>query len=253
MVYKIICLSRKGMMRPHSDRLFVVLVNTRNPLNIGAAARAMSNLGFSNLRLVNPYPLAFREARSAVGAANVLKRAQEYEKLSDAIADCSLIVGTTAGRNRKLDHQLHPLPYGAQIIREQLRSGNVAILFGSEKRGLSNRDFSYCHWLMRIPTPEKNPSMNLGQAVSVCLYEIAREPVPSSKGANRLTAQAADIDRLTAILLDALRASGYIKSSSTLATEEKVRRLLRRLQISADDSHVLDGMLRQILWKMKQK
>ena len=240
-------------MRPQSDRLFVVLVNTRNPLNIGAAARAMSNFGFSNLRLVNPYPLAFREAKSAVGAANVLKQAQEYEKLSDAIADCSLIVGTTAARNRKLDHQLHPLPNGARLIRKQLRSGNVAILFGSEKRGLSNQDFSYCHWLMRIPTRERNPSMNLGQAVSVCLYEMAREPVPSSKVEIRQAAQAADIDRLTAILLDALAASGYIKSSSALASEEKVRRLLRRLQISADDSHLLDGMLRQILWKMKDK
>jgi tRNA C32,U32 (ribose-2'-O)-methylase TrmJ len=80
---------------PASDRLFVVLVGARNPLNIGAAARAMTNFGITNLRLVNPYPLAFREAKSAVGASAVLKRAQEYKTISDAVADCSLVVASS--------------------------------------------------------------------------------------------------------------------------------------------------------------
>jgi|SRR5579864_981167 len=236
---------------PSSDRLVVILVGARNPLNIGAAARAMSNFGFSNLRLVNPYPLSFREAKSAVGASALLRRAQEYETLSDAIADCSLIVGTTAARHRKLDHELHSLPDGAQPIRAQLRSGNVALLFGSEKRGLSNQDFSYCHWLMRIPTREGNPSMNLGQAAAVCLYELARAPVLRSKRETPPAAPAAEIDRLNSILLDALRTSSYIKPTAARATEEKVRRLLRRLRLSPDDAHLLEGMLRQMLWKMR--
>jgi TrmH family RNA methyltransferase len=233
-----------------NDQLFVVLVSARNPLNIGAAARAMSNFGFANLRLVTPYPLAFREAKSAVGASAVLKRALEYQKLADAVADCSLIIGTTAARNRKLDHEIRPLQEGAQLIREQLHSGNVALLFGSEKRGLSNRDFSYCHWLMRIPTRDANRSMNLGQAVAVCLYELALDRVRASKSELRPAAPSAEIDRLTAILLDALRISGYTKASSALRTEEKVRRLVRRLNLSQDDPHLLEGMLRQILWKM---
>jgi TrmH family RNA methyltransferase len=242
------------MRKPlESDRLFVVLVGARNPLNIGAAARAMSNFGFTNSRLVNPYPLAFREAKSAVGASAVLKRAQEYKTISDAVADCSLVVGTTAARNRKLDHELRPLQEGAGLIRRQLHSGNVALLFGSEKRGLSNRDLSYCHWLMRIPTCEANPSMNLGQAVAVCCYELARDPVPVLKRMVRLAAPSADIDRLTEILLDALRTSGYVKPTSAAATEEKTRRLVRRLKLSPDDTHLLEGMLRQILWKMHQK
>lgn len=235
------------------DRLVVILVGARNPLNIGAAARAMSNFGFSNLRLVNPYSLSFREAKSAVGASAILKRAQEYNKLPDAIADCSLIVGTTAARNRKLDHELHPLEDGAQLIRDQLHSSNVALLFGSEKRGLSNRDFSYCHWLMRIPTREGNPSMNLGQAVAVCLFELARDRPPVVQRKTRPDSSSAELDRLTSILLDALGVSGYTKSPSALATEEKVRRLLRRLQLSPDDTHLLDGMLRQMLWKMRKE
>src|SRR5580698_8773708 len=97
--------------------LRVVLVAPRNPLNIGAAARAMANFGCARLRVVNAYEVALREARSAMGAAP------------------------------------------------------VALLFGSEKFGLSDEDMSYCHWLMRIPTVDLNLSMNLGQAVAVCLYE----------------------------------------------------------------------------------
>lgn len=231
--------------------MFVVLVGARNPLNIGAAARAMSNFGFTNLRLVNPYSLAFREAKSAVGASAVLKRAQEYTTISDAVADCSLVVGTTAARSRKLDHELRPLQKGARLIRNPLHHGNVALLFGSEKRGLSNRDLSYCHWLMQIPTREANPSMNLGQAVAVCCYELARGRVPILKGKIHPAASSADIDRLTLLLLDALRTSGYMKPTAAVATEEKVRRLMRRLKLSPDDAHLLEGMLRQILWKMQ--
>ena len=136
-------------------RLRVVLVSTRNPLNIGAAARAMSNFEFSQLRLVNPYEVAFRRAVSAVGAADLMANAVEYKSVAEAVADCSLVVGTTAVGKRTLHQPLQRLEQGASMIRKHLRSGNVALLFGSEKRGLSNEDFSHCHWLMRIPTGEK--------------------------------------------------------------------------------------------------
>src|SRR5215470_4322290 len=127
-----------------ADRLIVVLVSTRNPLNIGAAARAMSNFGFQRLRVVNPHEIAFEEARSAVGASGLLKSAERFGNVAHAIADCSLVVGTTTARNRKLDHEVKSLYQGAQVLREHSRSGRVALLFGSEKRGLSNEDFSYC-------------------------------------------------------------------------------------------------------------
>src|SRR5262249_39594484 len=130
--------------------LRVVLVSSRNPLNIGAAARAMSNFGFSHLRLVNPYYVAFRQATSAVGAADLMANAIEYKTIADAVADCSLVVGTTAVGKRNLHQPLKRLEQGAALIRRHLRSGKAAILFGSEKRGLSNQDFSHCDWLMRI-------------------------------------------------------------------------------------------------------
>src|SRR5437868_2912249 len=135
----------------------------------------MSNFGFTHLRVVNPYDVAFREARSAVNASALLASAEEYKSVAEAVADCALVVGTTAGTRRDLQLPLRPLQEGARRIRRALQSGPVALLFGSEKRGLSNQDFDHCHWLMRIPTREQHPSMNLGQAVAICLYELARD------------------------------------------------------------------------------
>src|SRR6266704_4860337 len=157
---------------PQFDRLHVVLVATRNPVNIGAAARAMSNFGFPCLRLVNPYEPAFREARSAVGASKLLASSEVYKSVAEAVADCTLVVGTTAVRHRDLHHPLRRLEIGARLLRKHLASSRVALLFGSEKRGLSNEDLSHCHWLIRIPTREEHRSMNLGQAVAVCLYGL---------------------------------------------------------------------------------
>lgn len=243
------------------DRLCVVLVSTRNPLNIGAAARAMSNLGFLRLRVVNPYEASFREARSAVGAAPLLAKAEEYSSVAAAVADCSLVIGTTAVANRELHHPLKLLKDAASLVRKRLRAGSrVALLFGSEKRGLSNSDFSHCHWLMHIPTREEHTSMNLGQAVAVCLYEVARG---TDKARNRTGSKAisktekpkpaasVELERITTMLIDALRASGYLGERSIAAKEEKIRRMVRRLELSSADAELWLGMLRQMLWRMK--
>src|ERR1700731_3298152 len=117
------------------DRLRVVLVSSRNALNIGAAARAMSNFGFRHLRVVNPYEPGYREARSAVGAADVLADAQQFSSVAQAVADCTLVVGTTAVRHRELQHPLRRLEEGARLIRKRVASSRVALLFGSEKFG----------------------------------------------------------------------------------------------------------------------
>jgi TrmH family RNA methyltransferase len=229
------------------------MVSTRNPLNIGAAARAMANFGFPRLRVVNPYDVAFREARSAVGAAPLLQKAEEYRKLGDAVADCTVVVGTTALGHRELQHTLRRLEYGACLIRRALEKGSVALLFGSEKFGLSNAEMSHCHWLTRIPT-ESDLSMNLGQAVALCLYELARDPAAVSERPEQIRrAAAGETEQVTAMLIEALRASGYINPVTAGSTEEKVRRLVRRLDVGARDAPVLMGMLRQILWKVKGK
>jgi tRNA/rRNA methyltransferase len=226
-------------------------VATRNPLNIGAAARAMANFGFPRLRVVQPHDVAFREARSAVGGAPVLAASEEFPNLAEAVADCSLVVGTTAAARRELHHPIRRLEYGARLIRHRLARSAVALLFGSEKFGLSNEDLSHCHWLMRIPTVDRIPSMNLGQAAALCLYELARDPKAADARPERIQrAIAGDAEQVTRLLLDLLARSGYVNPVTEASTEQKVRRLVRRLDVAARDVPVLLGMLRQMLWKV---
>jgi tRNA/rRNA methyltransferase len=226
-----------------ADNLRVVLVATRNPLNIGAAARAMSNFGFLRLRVVNCYDVAFREARSAVGAPDLLANAEEFSSVAEAVADCGLVVGTTAGESRQLEQPFHRLDAGGTLIRSRLAAERVALLFGSEKRGLSNDDLSYCHWLMRIPTREAHGSMNLGQAVAVCLYELIRSEKEAAPAESEKQASGAALERMTRALLDILGESGYTKPGTEAATEEKMRRLVRRMNLTEEDAELWTGML----------
>jgi TrmH family RNA methyltransferase len=233
------------------DRLRVVLVSTRNPLNIGAAARAMSNFGLRRLRVVNPFQPAFREAKSAVGATDVLASAEQFKTVAEAVADCTLVVGTTAVGKRNLHHPLRRLEDGARLIRRRLGNTGVALLFGSEKFGLSNDDLSHCHWVMRVPTVEKNISMNLGQAVAVCLYELIREPKSPRMTETLAPASTAELERVTTLLLDALDLSGFTSLRRVADSDQRIRRLVRRLNLPAQDAVIWLGMLRQIAWKLR--
>lgn len=263
------------MPLPDPRRVCVVLVSTRNPLNIGAAARAMSNFGIRNLRLVKPYEPGFREARSAVGAAATLENARIFSSLAEAVADCTLVIGTTGGRDRHLDSLLLRLQDAVPLVKEAAIRGTVAIVFGSEKRGLSNEDLSYCHRTMHIPTAEDHVSMNLGQAVAVSLYEITRVGDMEHAGDSEKPALAAVLnrasesgdvegiaglagpansdqaERLANGLVAALLRSGYATPQSEAATLEKVRKLVRRMSLTSDDAELLLGMIKQIMWKLK--
>jgi TrmH family RNA methyltransferase len=200
---------------------------------------------------VNPYEVAFRDARSAVGAADLLSNAEEYSNVGEAIADCGLIVGTTAVHRRVLQNPLRRLDEdGGRLIREELSSGRVALLFGSEKVGLSTADFTHCHWLLHVPTLQDHISMNLGQAVAVCLYEIARNVNGERLAEEMPRASAGEVEMITSILLDALRVSGYVKPGTEVVMEEKARRLVRRMNLQPGEATVWLGMLRQIAWKL---
>ncbi len=231
----------------------MVLVRPRNPLNIGAAARAMSNFGVRRLRVVNPYPVAFREARSAVGALQLLRGAEEFKTVAEAVGDCVLVVGTTAVRNRVLHQPLRRIDEEAPAIRSQLQSGRVALLFGSEKIGLTNEDFTHCHRLLHVPTQQNHISMNLAQAVAVCLYELARGSSSDPEKIDEEPATAAVNEQITECIFEALDKSGYVKPGNHAVSEKKVRRLVLRLGLSAGDAKVFLGMVRQIVWKLHQK
>lgn len=238
-------------MIPSAPPLRVVLVSPRNPLNIGAAARAMSNFGVMELRLVNPYEVAFREARSAVKAGAILQNAREYPNVAEAIADCALVVGTSAIGPRSPDHPVKRLELGGRIIARKLASQPVALLFGSEKFGLSNDDLAHCHWLLRIPTREEHGSMNLGQSVAVCLYEIMRSPAAArAKPEAKATARAEDLNRVYDLLAEILEHCEYIHERTGDSMYLKLRRLLHRMELSREDAILWLGILRKIKWKL---
>ena len=236
------------------DNLTVVLVESRNPLNIGAAARAMLNFGFTRLALVAPYDLAFREARSAVGAATVLESAQVFPTLAEAVAGSTLVVGAASPEGRISRQPRRRLLDAASRLRSHLAGEPAALLFGSEKFGLSNDHLSHCHWTLRIPTEPGCPSMNLGQAVAVCCYELARGGRTGSRGAGgKPRAAGGQIERLVERLTGILGASGYIPPRTERSQQLKIRRLVARLDLSAEDAQVVEGMLRQIDWRLRQK
>lgn len=238
----------------------MVLVRARNPNNIGAVSRAMHDFGFRRLRIVNEYAVPFETARSAVDASEVLAGAAAFGSVADAVADCTLVVGTTAVGERTLEHPLRVLADGAATIREELSGagGRVALLFGSEKTGLSNDELSYCHWLLTIPMEQyeevRHPSMNLGQAVAVCLYELVRSvegPAVPAMRVDVAASEAGEVERLTALLIEVLEETGYTKRHPANCDEGQIRRLVLRMGVAASDVPVWMGILRQILWKVR--
>jgi tRNA/rRNA methyltransferase len=236
-------------------RVTVVLVRARNPNNIGAVARAMHNFGFGDLRVVNDYEVSLATARSAVDASQVVANAKVFGSVAEAVADCTLVAGTTAVGERALEHPLHSLVEAALLVKAECAtaSGRVALLFGSEKTGLSNEELSHCNFLLTIPMHEhedvRHPSMNLGQATAVCLYELVRsEDVLTGTGV-REPAKAADVERVAELLGEVLEGTGYRRKYAH-ATAEEMRRLVVRMNLSSGDVPVWMGIMRQILWKL---
>jgi len=255
-------------------RLTVVLVGARNPQNIGAAARAMQDFGFSDLRVVNEFGAPFEAAqlddntpKSAVGAAGVMQAARRFDSLAEAIADCTLLAGTTAIGGREMQRQILPLQQVSPTIVDALRNDGseqttpprVALLFGSEKTGLTNEQLSHCSVLTTIPMfapllptgePARHLSMNLGQSVAVCLYELVREGFEGSREIpvlHQAVATAEDRERLTRMLIETMEGTGYARRFPANAREHVVRQLAQSLGSTRDEASTWMGFFRQIL------
>jgi len=235
----------------------MVLVSPRNPLNIGAVARAMANFGFENLTVVAPYTPHWREARSAIGAPQLLQNAKESATLAEAVASCTLVVGTGTLVHRKPEQQVVPLPNLAPIVQQELaKAGRVAIVFGPEKHGLTREDLSWCNLLVEIPTDPRQPSMNLGQAVAVCLYELATRAI-STQLANEKIEQAsaapsAQLELLAGVIEETMAAASYSPASMQSANRHDLRLLLRRLAPTTRDTRRILGLFRRILWRLQR-
>jgi len=264
------------------DRIDVVLVSPRNPLNIGAAARAMANFGFGQLAVVAPYAPHWREARSAVDSAELLQNAKSTESLAAAVEGCTLVVGTGTLTYRKPEQRVVAIPDLCPLVaRETTRGGRVALVFGPEKHGLTREDLSLCHLLVEIPTDPRQPSMNLGQAVAVCLYELARDSRPGvgdasdryahesktaspsfvDEASNALpafessvpAASSGELERLAEVVEETMRAAAYSPAAMRNANRHDLRVMLRRLGPSKRETRRILGLFRRILWRLQHR
>lgn len=154
-------------------KITFILVKPRNPQNIGAAARAMGNFGFEDLSLVSPWDPTWQEAKSAVGASPILKKAKVFDSIKEAAKDCHILIATTALKNRKPFQQILTLNKMETFLKEN-KDKKIALLFGSEKTGLTAEDIDKADYILNIPTTAKVPSINLAQAVILCSWELAK-------------------------------------------------------------------------------
>lgn len=208
------------------NHIHFILVNPREPGNIGASARAIKNMGFSNLHLVNP-PQDFMEGHDfwlACHATDLLENAHVHSSLPDAIRGMGLVVGTTrrTGKKRGI---IQPLTDGVQKIRDTAKTNDVAILFGREDRGLTNDESEECGLFLTIPTSEAAPSLNLAQAVLLTAYELGREE--PSQCTPQFVPQV-EMRSLYGHLRKTLKLLGYIPRGD-VDMEERIMRNFRHL------------------------
>lgn len=240
-----------------SDRIRVILVSPRNPLNIGAAARAMANFGLHDLTIVAPFATNWTEAKSAVGAPELLREARVCATLAEAVADCALVLGTGSLDRRRPEQRILPLPQAAGAVQSFLHShpadSRIALVFGSEKHGLTSDDLTWCHAIVVIETADEQPSMNLGQAVAVTLYACTLTDVPM-QGSLALPTRLPDseqLERLASLVEATMEEANYMTRGLRSANGEALRILLRRLLPEDADLRRILGLFRRILWRMQ--
>jgi tRNA/rRNA methyltransferase len=225
----------------------------------------MANFGLSHLAVVAPYEPHWREARSAVGAPQLLADARQTQTLAEAIAGCTLVLGTGTLTHRKPEQLVVQLPDLAPLVASELEhGGRVALIFGPEKHGLTRDDLSYCHLLVEIPTDRRQPSMNLGQAVAVCLYELASRvqscPVqaanigvsPHVDPACGAAADAETLELVAGLVDQVMEAAHYSPAAMREANRHDLRLMLRRLAPDKKDARRILGLFRRILWRLKR-
>ena len=160
-------------MKNWKDNVSFILVEPREPGNIGASARALKNMGFRRLALVNPAPVNDEAKWFARNALDVLTDAPVHLSLEQAIGDKAIVAGTTRRKGKKRG-LIYPVAQGAQRLRDLATDSSIAILFGREDRGLFNEEVEECGFLLSIPADSEQPSLNLAQAVLIVAYELSR-------------------------------------------------------------------------------
>lgn len=224
----------------------VVLVDPNHPGNIGAVARAMKNMGLSELHLVRPKSFPHAEATArASGADDVLDAARVHEHFADAIAECGLVVGTSS-RQRYLSLELVEPRECAQHVARSAQTGNVALVFGSEKYGLTNEELARCNLMVTIPTAPGYASLNLGMAVQLIAYEVwlaMRPGAPLPPPQDVPSATADEMTRLYEHFERVLEEIDFRDRTGGGNLMARIRRLFNRARLDQNEMNILRGIL----------
>lgn len=241
-------------MQTWKNNISFILINTMEPGNIGAAARALKNLGFSGLQLVSPAKFPSDEAGwFAHGAEDVLSAVKVYPDLSSATSDKSLIVGTTRRIGKKRG-RTYPIKTAAERIRELAENNRVALLFGREDRGLTNEETAECSFMVNIPAAPENPSFNLAQAVLITAYELACASFSANSPPEIISA--GEFLNLFERLRKVMELAGY-RPKGIRDDEEKImtdlKRLMSRAGITKREADMLHGVISQMEESLRAK
>ncbi len=230
------------------DNISIVLQKPRYPENIGAAARTIRNMGIGQLVVVDPknfdIPKALKMATHA--ASDVVEQIKIYGNLKEALASYNYVVGTTARLGGERQVLTTPSKLAERLVSIS-RENRIAILFGPEDRGLSNKDIRYCHTLVNIPTADFS-SLNLAQAVMILCYEIYNASLEENKEFVPRLASRHELDGMYDQLKEILVRIGYINSENPDYWINKLRHFFTRLQFRAKEVSIIRGICRQIDW-----
>lgn len=234
------------------ENVFIVLVRPRFPENLGAVARAMKNMGLRHLVLVEGCsPFHLNAYKLASGAEEILNRAEEFPTLKEAIEEMGIVFGTTSRGGKERSPFLSPEEAARELVPLSLRN-RIALVFGSEKEGLTNEELSLCHRYVRIPTSETFPSLNLAQAVLIVCYELFKASGKSTAGGVEL-ARSEQQERMFEHMERTLLRIGFLDPQNPKRIMRTLRRLFGKSRLEEREVRILQGIWSKIDWALGAK
>ena len=231
----------------------IVLVGTTHPGNIGAAARAMKNMGFRNLSLVKPkeFPSDVATYRSKA-AKDILENALIFNNLQEAVVDCELVIGTSA-RDRKVPWPILSPKESAEEVSKSLKIHKIAIVFGREDRGLTNEELGLCNYHVHIPTDPEYSSLNLSQAVQILVYEIRMAVLSDDENQDYWDVELANNNQTEMLIQhmdELMQEVEFYDVDNPRKLLLRVRRFFKRSRIDVMETNIFRGLFATIQKKL---